>query len=463
MAYRYCLLENMRRIVQNNSQSFHTPGHKSGQWVPEILKDLWGDAFWAYDLTEIASLDNLHFAFGCIKDSQRQAAEIYGAKETYYLINGTTAGLQGAIMAACYGAQVFVPRHVHRSIYHSLILAQAEPIYLPITIDDASSLPLGVAAAVLEEYIERYPQCRCLILVNPTYQGFTWQNEECLKLAKANGLTVIVDEAHGSHLHFNAALPPSLLDLGADLVVQSWHKTLPVMTQGSVLHVGEGYQGPPLESILSLLQSTSPSYLLMASLEAASVLMANEGREIIAASMVKLTGFFEKLNTLATIYRLAQEYYQQDIFKLYLCSRKLTGEQLEAKLREEFQIYAEMHDSIGVLFMLPLKIEDSLLNRLYDALWTIDKETIDAVDSVARKAFYRAEIPKKVLSLARGFRSEKKTVPLRKAAGCVCGEFLIKYPPGIPMLVPGELIEKSHCTLWCENGGSLDDEIIVIQ
>lgn len=170
---------------------------------------------------------------GCIAQSQQQAAAIFGAGRCFYLVNGTTAGLQAAIMAACSNQKVFVPRHVHRSVYHSLLLAHAQPVYLPLELDPATSLPTGISPELLQQYMQQYPDCRNLILVNPTYQGITAGNVQCVQLAKQYGLTVIVDEAHGSHLHFHPELPPSLLDAGADLVVQSWHKTLPVLTQAA--------------------------------------------------------------------------------------------------------------------------------------------------------------------------------------------------------------------------------------
>ena len=262
--YTAFLWEQMQTL--HKPLSGHTPGHKNGVFLPEALQQAWGSQFASYDYTELDGLDNLHFSSGCIAQSQQQAAQIFGAAQCFYLVNGTTAGLQAAIMAACSNRQGFVPRHVHRSVYHSLLLAHAEPIYLPLELDEATSLPTGIRPDILQDYINRYPDCRNLILVNPTYQGITAENVQCVQIAKQHNLIVIVDEAHGSHLHFHSNLPTSLLDAGADLVVQSWHKTLPVLTQGSALLVNAQYKGISPEPFLSLLQTTSPSYLLMASL-----------------------------------------------------------------------------------------------------------------------------------------------------------------------------------------------------
>ncbi len=462
MTYTHFLLNNLRAIVDKKAVSYHTPGHKNGRLAPEALKNLWGQSFWQYDLTEIDSLDNLHFASGCIRESQRQAAAIWHVKETYYLINGTTVGLQAAIMACCRGQKVFVPRHVHRSIYHSLILAQAEPIYLPIALDDELSLPLGVAAETLADYIRRYPEVKTLLMVNPTYQGLTWENEKLIKLAKASGLTVIVDEAHGAHLHFSPQLPMSMLDLGADLVVQSWHKMLPVMTQGSVLHAGYDYQGVELAPILSLLQSTSPSYLLMASLEAGSIFMGQEGAEMIAQSLHELTVFFQKLACLNTIKRFYRSEYGQDPFKLYLVSSKYSGAELAELLRERFRIYVEMNDSVGVLLILPLKVNQDELESLYAALVAIDEASSLLADVALSPTFYSRSIPQQAVSLAEAFYRTKQFLPIQSAVGKVCGQFLLKYPPGIPLAVPGERIDDNILALWLANEGKSSDMIQVL-
>lgn len=444
----YFILDNIRRIVERSPLSAHTPGHKNGRNLPPILRDLWGEAFARYDLTELDGLDNLHFASGCIAASQRQAAAIYGAGATYYLVNGTTGGLQAAIIAACRRRQVFVPRHAHRSIYHSLILAEAEPVYLPVTIDEVTGLPLGVAPEVLLDHMERFPECGTLIVVNPTYQGITWQNEQLIRLAKARGLTVIVDEAHGSHLHFHEALPMSMLDCGADLVVQSWHKTLPVLTQGSALHVHTHYTGAPLDEWLSLLQTTSPSYLTMASLEAGSIWINGAGRESLAHSLLQLQDFFQWLEQLSTIARLWRSDFGQDPFKLYLISDRLTGPELAQLLLADFAIYAEMSDSIGCLLMLPLAVEADYLSRVQQALLCIDQRSAALPLRRFQPPFYAREIPVQALPLREAFYRPKQQIPWQLAAGCIAGGFIIKYPPGIPICVPGEIISDSLVEQW---------------
>lgn len=448
MPYHAYLLDNMLRLVRRQPLSFHTPGHKNGRLLPQALQDIWGTDFARYDLTELDGLDNLHFSSGCIAESQQQAADIWQCRQAFYLVNGTSGGLQAAIMAACRGQQVFVPRHAHRSIYHSLILAQACPIYLPVTIDETTGLPLGVAPEVLTDYMDRYPQCRCLIMVHPTYQGVTWRNEQVLALAKARGLMVIADEAHGSHLHFHDELPPSLLDLGADLVVQSWHKTLPVLTQGSALLTGSSYQGEPLEPLLSLLQTTSPSYLTMASLEAGSIWLGEQGTRVIGDSLKSYAQFFERLESLSTLRRLWRPDWHQDPFKLYLISDRLQGPELAQRLQETYAIYAEMSDTSGCLLILPLAAEAAELDRLWRALAAIDMASLDLPLRAAEAAFYCRDIPPQAIVLTEAFYRPKRQIRWSEAVGEISGGFIIKYPPGIPICVPGEVITPELAKQW---------------
>lgn len=463
--YTAFLWEQMQTLHKQQPLSGHTPGHKNGVFLPELLQQAWGSQFASYDYTELDGLDNLHFSSGCIAQSQQQAAQIFGAAQCFYLVNGTTAGLQAAIMAACSNRQVFVPRHVHRSVYHSLLLAHAEPIYLPLELDEATSLPTGISPEVLQIYINRYPDCRNLILVNPTYQGITAENVQCVQIAKQHNLTVIVDEAHGSHLHFHANLPTSLLDAGADLVVQSWHKTLPVLTQGSALLVNAQYTGPSPEPFLSLLQTTSPSYLLMASLEAGSLYMGQQAQTHIDQSLPLIFALHDKITcNLSSLQVLWQPQWQQDPFKLYLLSDKLSGAEMDAYLREHHAIYSEMHDNNGILFILPLQTTAQWTERLYHALQSLDDFAKQQEQTVTpAPSFYCREIPQQQYPLHEAFYMEKEQIPWHSAAGRTAGQFILRYPPGIPLLVPGEIITREIVQLWIASGGTAEEKVTVLK
>ena len=462
--YSAYLWNRMQKMHDRNPVSGHTPGHKNGLFLPPALKNAWGELFASYDYTELDGLDNLHFSSDCILESQKQAAKIFGAKKCFYLVNGTTAGLQAAILAACSNRQVFVPRHVHRSVYHGLLLAHAEPIYLPIELDEETSLPLGVKPEVLQEYIQKYPSCHNLVLVNPTYQGITKYNTECVKLAKSNDICVIVDEAHGSHLHFHDDLPASMIDAGADLVVQSWHKTLPVLTQGSALLVGETYNGPDPEFFLSILQTTSPSYLLMASLEAGSIHMGESATEEINASLQNIYALHKKINSnLKTMHVMWKDSWKQDPFKLYLLSDRMSGEDMETYLREEHALYCEMHDNYGVLLILPVSCSETWTQNLYRALSELDTFSLkQAQKACASASFYCREIPKRRYPLHTAFYLPKDTILWKDAAEKTAGAFILRYPPGIPLVVPGEVISREIVDLWIASGGSAEESVTIV-
>lgn len=458
------LWQRMQALHDQQPLSGHTPGHKNGLFLPESLQKAWGSQFASYDYTELDGLDNLHFASDCIAQSQQQAAQIFGAGQCFYLVNGTTAGLQAAIMATCSNKQVFVPRHVHRSVYHSLLLAHAQPVYLPLELDARTSLPLGISTDTLQQYMQQYPNCKNLILVNPTYQGITADNTACVQLAKDHGLTVIADEAHGSHLHFHRDLPVSLLDAGADLVVQSWHKTLPVMTQGSALLVHKQYQGSSPEPFLSLLQTTSPSYLLMASLEAGSIYMGQQSQAHIDQSLQIIFTLHNRItDTLQTLHVLWEPEWKQDPFKLYLLSDHLSGADMDAYLRQHHAIYSEMHDNSGILFILPLQTSIIWAERLYQALLDLDRFSLQQQTThQIRTSFYCRTIPRQCYSLQDAFYRKKQQLPWREAAGAIAGQFILRYPPGIPLLVPGEMITREIVQLWLASGGTEDELVTVL-
>lgn len=487
--YTSFLWDRMQQLHDCNPISTHTPGHKNGLFLPETLRNAWGDAFASYDYTELPGLDNLHFSEDCIAESQQQAADIFGAGQCFYLVNGTTAGLQAAIMTTCTDKKVFVPRHVHRSIYHSMLLARAIPVYLPLELDERTGLPLGISPEILEKAIMEHPDCKNLILVNPTYQGITGENVACVQMAKRHGLTVIVDEAHGSHLHFHESLPASLLDAGADLVVQSWHKTLPVMTQGSALLVNKTYTGPSPAPYLSVLQTTSPSYLLMASLEQGSITMGEHGRENMEASLAHIYQMHSRIaKELSCLQLLWHPEWHQDPFKLYLLTDRCSGSDMDAFLREHCRLYSEMQDASGILFILPLQLTEAWCDMFWDALLQLDNwlKTLpeptagimsdDSETSAANrccdnlpeknfhtaKSFYCKGIPEQCYPLHEAFVMKKETLCWKDAAERIAGQFILRYPPGIPLLVPGEKITREIVDLWLSCGGSENDLVTVL-
>ena len=460
---KHYILNTLQHHNDQHPKSYHMPGHNSGHFLPRTLKEVWGESFATFDVTEIPGLDNLHNPQEAILQSQQQAAQIFGAQNCHYLINGTTTGLQAAILANCYQKEVFVPRHCHLSILHGLVLAQANVIYLPVTLDVDTGLPLGVSPQTLADAIEQHPNCKHLIMVHPTYQGITWKNEECLSLALQHGLTVLVDEAHGAHLSFHSALPSSLLQKGAQIVVQSWHKMLPTLTQTSALLTHPTYQGPDLMPYLAMLETSSPSYPLMCALEACSIEMACNGEAMISASLPVISYFQTQLQPLSTIHLLADEAWKQDPFKINLYSDCLSGNALAEQLQARFSLYVEMSDVNTCLLLLPLQFCKADADELLGILKEIDQSSRQLPKRCFTPAFYLPTIPQTAIPLHHAFFLPKKQAPLKDCAGKISGQWIKQYPPGIPLVMMGEIISPEVIALWLQNGASPNDMINIIK
>ena len=436
------IIDEILKLKLKKGLSFHTPGHKNGQVLASNLKEIWPREIWPFDLTEIDQLDNLHFPQGCIQESQRLTAEFFGARESFFLVNGTTVGIEAAMMALAYKEKVFIPRHAHKSIYNGAIIANSQIISLPVAFDQRLNIPLGVEPQVLEKHIKDNPTCKALILPHPNYQGISYKVEQNIEIAKKYGIKIILDEAHGSHFLLSDFFPKAGLELGADLVIQSWHKTLPALTQASVLHVNHNYQGPALQPYLNLLQSTSPSYLLLASLEGARVFL-EEARGHIGNIINNILNFKDSLGCLDNLQIGEDTREPQDPLKLCVASSKLTGQQMAELLREKYSLYAELATDDYVLFILGLTGDKSSLVRLRFALTEInqliskhperDKHCLDNGLEIA----YQQQ-----MTIQEAFHSEKELLPLQNSLGRICGQFVTKYPPGIPYLIPGEEITK---------------------
>ncbi len=435
------IIDEILKLILKKGISFHTPGHKNGQVLASKLQEIWPREIWPFDLTEIDRLDNLHFPQGCIWESQRLTAEFFGARESFFLVNGTTVGIEAAIMALAYKEKIFIPRNAHKSIYSGAIIANSQIISLPVVFDQRLNIPLGLEPKVLEKYIKKNPTCKTLILPNPNYQGISYKVEENIQIAQEHGIKVILDEAHGSHFLLGDLFPKTGLALGADIVIQSWHKTLPALTQASVLHVNKNYQGPNLKPYLNLLQSTSPSYLLLASLEGARFFL-EEARESVGNIINNILKFKTSLSSLSNFEIGVDTAEPQDPLKLCVASPMLTGKQLAELLQERYSIYPELATDEYILFILGLTEDNTNLEKLRSALTEInqmmanlperDKPSLASLDIV-----YQQQMP-----IQEAFHSEKEMLPLQKSLGRICGQFVTKYPPGIPYLIPGEEITK---------------------
>lgn len=450
----------LERLAKAKPYSFHTPGHKNGRNNLPQLEEAYNENFFRYDITEITDLDNLLMPEGIIKESQENLAKIHQGAFARYLLGGTTQGLLASLIALAKESAVFIPRHAHRSIYHGLILAKARPVYLLPSLDETHKIPLGVSLKSLKDAIEKSPKVKVLVLVHPTYHGITYKNELLVRYAKEKGLYVIVDEAHGAHFSFSPFTSPSLLEVGADIVIKSYHKTLPSLTQGSVLVSSNPSLEKKIDKALRLIATTSPSYPILASMEVASVFMHEKGELYLKEGFKKIEAFKKKLS-LTTIQLIEKPEWKKDPFRLWLKSDRLEGKIFQEALEKE-NLFVEMSDE-GVLLLLPLNDEGSeSLTHLKEVLEKIDKASLHLEKRQEKTPFYRTSLPKAKLPLYEAYEKESHALPLNKALGKVSAGFLQAYPPGIPQVVPGEEIDKTTIDLWQESQGDANIAIDVI-
>lgn len=426
-------------------QSFHTPGHKSGRLVPQALRAAWGEAVFRYDLTEVPGLDNLAHPEGALAASMAAWAEARGCAHVQYLLGGTSLGLKAAMLGLCRGRKVFVPRHAHTSIYQGMVLAGAEPVTLDVTLDDALGIPLGVAPETLARAIAAHPDCRHLVLVHPTYHGITWENAALIRLARENGLTVIADSAHGAHFTTDLT-PPSALALGADVVIESAHKTLPCLTQASVMLIREAALVGPLTEAVRLLHTTSPSYLLMASLEAAGAWLDAEGPRVMAEGVARIHALTRAAAGFAHLRLVSKAEWRQDPFKLYLSCAHASGETIAAKLAA-LGGTAEMSDGSGCLLMPGLDGGPADIGAMLAAL----DDALSGVEEPLPRPCY-AKAPPRDVALAEAWFAPRQMCALDAAAGRTAAAVLEPYPPGIPLLLPGERVTPAIVEAWRASG-----------
>ena len=268
------IFKKLREYKKVGYLSAHMPGHKSGKFLPPDLEEAFGKNVFEYDLTEVDGLDNLQNPQGIIKDTEEKIIRLTGAKEAYLLVNGSTSGLLSAIYTLGRGEKIFVGGNAHQGVYNAMIIADSSPIFLAVEREEESGTELGISPETLIEGIKQYPDCKVLILTLPNYYGIRYKYREILKIAQENNLQIIIDEAHGAHFNFMGKNYPNGIKIGGHVVVQSWHKTLPVFNQGSILLInGEldnEFNRYNFRESVNIFQTTSPSYLIMSSIDIAA-------------------------------------------------------------------------------------------------------------------------------------------------------------------------------------------------
>ncbi|MCX7571925.1 aminotransferase class I/II-fold pyridoxal phosphate-dependent enzyme [Tumebacillus sp. DT12] len=453
----HAILSHSRKV----RAAYHVPGHKMGRGLPGEIGAMLGAAG-RLDLTEIPGLDDLHAPEGAILQAQRLAAEAFGAEETWFLVNGSTAGNLAMIMAAVKpGQQILVPRNLHKSVLNGLILAQAQPVFYNPDLDARYGIASGVDPETIREAVREHPEAKAVFVVSPTYHGICSDLAAIAQIAHEAGMLLLVDEAHGAHFAFHEDLPPTAMESGADLAVQSTHKTLGALTQSSMLHAqGERVDRVRLRKRLQLVQSTSPSYLLLASLDAARHQMATEGRHRFGKAMQALRDGVDRVRRELPDLELLTDAgkYRVDPLKWTIRVDRLgiSGVQAYELLHERELVTLELADPRNVLAVFTYADTPLQVNRLVDALGRLASEGKgqNASDKVhaneqtghaeqvlpfAREPFLLPPTPVMAVLPYEAFERESEPVALAEAAGRVAAETVIPYPPGIPVLVPGEV------------------------
>lgn len=443
------LMDAIKEYDEKDVIPFDVPGHKHGKGTKELV-DFFGERVMRIDVNSMKCLDNIGNPVSVIKEAQDLLADAYDADHAFFLTNGTSSGVQAMIMSACQaGDKVILPRNAHKSAINALILGGITPVYVQPEMDENLGIAMGVTLEKIREAIAINPEAKAVFLINPTYYGASSNLKAIVELCHKNDKAVLVDEAHGAHLHFHEELPMSAMEAGADMSAVSLHKTGGSLTQSSGLLLKEGIiDKNRVKTILNLTTSTSASYLLMASLDGARKILATRGREILCEKLELVRWARKEINAIDGMYAFSTELVDKegvfsfDETKLGINVSKLglTGFQAYDILRDEYNIQMELGDIYNVLGIVSLGDSKDAIEALVYALKDISlkyKKEEFKCDLLA------LENPEVVIIPRDAFYMEKKILPLTDSVGEISGEYIMAYPPGIPILSPGERITKS--------------------
>lgn len=437
---RLPLLEILAACAESQNAAFHTPGHKRGQGSFKAFQQLVGDRTLQADLPELPELDNLFAPQGAIAQAQTLAAQTFGAEQTWFLANGSTAGIMAAILATCHpGDKILLPRNVHQSVISGLILSGAMPIFLQPEYDASLDIAHSVTPETVAIALQAHPDAKAILIVYPTYYGVCGEIQAIADLAHAAGIPLLVDEAHGAHFAFHPDLPISALSAGADLTVQSTHKTLSALTQASMLHVqGERIDRDRIARSLQLVQSTSPNYLLLASLDAARAQMAIEGKELMARTLELSDHARSRIAELPNLKVFQPKDWALDKTRLTVTVTKLgiDGFTADEILHQNLGVTAELPSLQHLTFIISLGNTETDIDRLVQALQQLPS------GSFSPTQISEFDLPETVMSPREAFFAGSETVETHLAIDRVSAELICPYPPGIPVLLPGERITK---------------------
>jgi Arginine/lysine/ornithine decarboxylases len=441
------IAQALKNVKQERIVPFDVPGHKHGKGNIELTNFL-GKNTMEYDMNSMKSLDNLTHPISVIREAEQLAAEAFNAKYAFLMVNGTTSAVQNMIFSVIRrGDKIILPRNVHKSIINALVVCGGMPVYVDTPIRQELEIATGMPLEAVKTAIMNNPDAKALLVNNPTYYGICSDLIGITKLAHENGLKVLVDEAHGTQLYFGKDLPVSAMAAGADMAAISMHKSGGSLSQSSFLIIGENMDTEYVRQIINLTQTTSASYLLMAGLDISRKNLAINGDQIF--DRVKMLAKYarDEINDLGGYYAYADELidgigiYDFDPTKLSVQTTKLglTGIEVYDLLRDEYDIQIEFGDTANILAYISVGDRPQDIERLVGALGEIKRRfKKDKRELVPHKIIH----PTVVMTPQEAFYADKKSVSLEEGIGKISGEMIMCYPPGIPLLAPGELITK---------------------
>ncbi|SDM99507.1 aminotransferase class I/II-fold pyridoxal phosphate-dependent enzyme [Acetanaerobacterium elongatum] len=424
---------------------FDVPGHKQGRGNPELTEFLGKDCL-SVDVNSMKPLDNLCHPVSVIRQAEQLAAQAFGASHAFFIVNGTSSAVQAMVMSCCKrGEKIILPRNVHRSAINALVVCGAVPVYVNPGVEKSLGIPLGMTTEDVKRAIEAHPDAKAVLVNNPTYYGVCSDLKAIVGLAHQAGMKVLADEAHGTHFYFGEGLPLSAMAAGADMAAVSMHKTGGSLTQSSFLLTGPSMSEGYVRQIINLTQTTSGSYLLLSSLDISRRNLALHGKEIFdkvvrfaeyARAEINKIGGYNAFSRELTRHPAVADF---DVTKLSVHTRDigLAGIEVYDILRDDYGIQIEFGDLGNMLAIISVGDTELMLERLISALSEIKR--IYAKDKIG--LFDHEYInPLVEMTPQDAFYAEKRPVPIAQSAGLISGEFVMSYPPGIPVLAPGERI-----------------------
>lgn len=461
------LLKKLEENYNSGIYPMHMPGHKRNTEFLSMMNP------YALDITEIDNFDNLHDANGILLDGMERLAKLYKSEKSFYLVNGSTCGLLAGI-ASCVkkGDEVLIARNCHKAVYHAIELLNLRPVYIIPPVIEEYGVSGSIRPSDIEKALNDYPNIRLVVITSPTYEGVVSDIETIADIAHSHNIPLLVDEAHGAHLGFSQFFPDTAVHCGADIVIQSFHKTLPSFTQTAVLHFNSSFVSlKSLEHQLRVFQTSSPSYLFMASIDNCVELLNSRGDELFKQYEKRIKLFSERVKALRNLEILCYgannlknhpDVFSFDMGKIVISTRKtpLTGANLADYLLREKKIQLEMSSGNYAIAMTSICDTDEGFDRLSNALLEIDN-TVTAQTSEKTVSSYTFPTPEIVKTPSEVQYLDGEFTNSKNSQGKVSKEYVYAYPPGIPLLVPGERITEEfllRCSEMAEHGVTFHSE-----